>query len=222
MSKGIQVKICCIQNLQEAHMALQAGATALGLVGEMPSGPGVISDEQIATIVAGLPAETNTFLLTSETSLEGILAHHQRCGTTTLQLVDKPKPGLHARLRQHLEGVNIVQVIHVRDEWALNEAVSVAHFCDALLLDSGNPDKTVKELGGTGRTHNWEISRKIVEMVKVPVWLAGGLHAENVAEALQMAKPYGLDLCSGVRTFGRLDPLKLDAFMQSVRAFSQA
>ena len=216
MSNPTKVKICCIQNIAEARMALEAGASALGLVGQMPSGPGPISDAQIAEIVQQLPADTETFLLTSETTVAGIKAHHQRCGTSTIQLVDMPQPGIHAALRNELNGVQIVQVIHVQDEWAMDEAMSVAHHCDALLLDSGNPNKAIKELGGTGRTHDWEISRKIVQMVRIPVYLAGGLHAENVVEAVQLVQPYGVDLCSGVRTFDKLDALKLEAFMNSL------
>jgi phosphoribosylanthranilate isomerase len=92
---------------------------------------------------------------------------------------------------------------------------------DALLLDSGNPMLAVKEFGGTGRTHDWDISRRIVEAVGCPVFLAGGLTATNVAEAYATVRPYGLDACSGLRTDGRLDEEKLTAYCQAVdRAFS--
>ncbi|HNL40150.1 MAG TPA: hypothetical protein PKH43_13465, partial [Saprospiraceae bacterium] len=89
---------------------------------------------------------------------------------------------------------------------------------DALLLDSGNPNLAVKELGGTGRVHNWAISRRIVEQSGVPVFLAGGLRPDNVQAAVEAVQPWGLDLCSGVRTEGRLDEQKLAAFFAALAA----
>ena len=124
--------------------------------------------------------------------------------------------GTYADLRAALPGISLVQVIHVTDEQSLAEAVAIAPHVNALLLDSGNQSLTVKELGGTGRVHNWEISRRIREAVDVPVFLAGGLHAGNVAAAIQQVGPFGLDICSGVRTDGRLDEGKLKAFFESV------
>ncbi len=208
-----RVKICCIATQAEAHLALAAGASALGLVGQMPSGPGIISDALIAEIAAAAPPAVGTFLLTSERCAADILAHHARTRTNTIQLVDSLElTSDYARLRAALPGIKIVQVLHVRDERQLDEAAQIAPLVDALLLDSGNPDLAVKELGGTGRTHNWNISRRIVETVPVPVFLAGGLRAENVRRAAEAVQPFGLDLCSGVRTDGRLDARKLAAF----------
>jgi phosphoribosylanthranilate isomerase len=86
---------------------------------------------------------------------------------------------------------------------------------DALLLDSGNQALAVKELGGTGRRHDWAISRTIVEAASVPVWLAGGLTADNVAEAVATVRPFGLDVCSGVRVAGALDEGTLAAFVRA-------
>ena len=106
-------------------------------------------------------------------------------------------------------------MIHVTDESSLDEALLYADKADALLLDSGNPNLKVKELGGTGRTHNWEVSRKIVDQSPIPVFLAGGLNDDNVKEALDIVQPFGLDICSGVRTDGQLDQQKLEAFMNS-------
>ena len=211
-----KVKICCIGSWEEAQMAIEAGAYALGLVGSMPSGPGVISDELIADIAARALSSIRTFLLTSETTAEEVIDHHARTRTTTIQLVDQMKGDSLQRLRQALPDVELVQVIHVVDEQAVGEAMHVAPYVDALLLDSGNPNLAVKQLGGTGRTHNWEISRRIVEQSPLPVFLAGGLKAENVAGAVSRVQPFGLDLCSGVRTNGRLDRKKLTAFFASI------
>lgn len=199
-------------------MAVRHGAAALGLVSAMPSGPGVIADELIAEIATATPAGIDTFLLTSRTRAAAIAEQARRCAVTTLQLVDRPEPGAHRWLRRELPGVKLVQVIHVTGPEALDEARRAAPEVDALLLDSGDPSKAVKELGGTGRTHDWRLSRHIVEQVAVPVYLAGGLTPGNVGEAVRRVRPYGLDLCSGVRTGGRLDEGKLAAFFAAARA----
>ena len=213
------VKICCISSLDEARLAIAAGAHALGLVSAMPSGPGVIDDALIARIAAGVPAPVHTFLLTSRQTAAGIVAQYQRCRPTTLQLVDHVPADELARLRDALPAVRLVQVIHVTGEASLDEAVAVAPRVDAILLDSGNPALAVKQLGGTGRTHNWAISRRIREAVATlgrPLYLAGGLHAGNVAEAVAAVQPWGLDVCSRVRQDGRLDAARLAAFFAAL------
>ncbi|MEM1096565.1 MAG: phosphoribosylanthranilate isomerase [Bacteroidota bacterium] len=211
-----KVKICCIGSTEEAELALRAGADALGLVSAMPSGPGVIAESKIAEIIVAVPPDTDTFLLTSATTAEVVIRQHIRCPASTIQLVDAVPVDAYAALRIALPEVRIVQVIHVVDATALHEAEAVAPHVDALLLDSGNPNLAVKSLGGTGHAHDWRISRSIVEAVDRPVWLAGGLRAHNVAEAIATVRPYGVDLCTGVRTEGRLDAEKLSAFMAAV------
>ena len=211
-----RVKICCISSTDEAKMAISYGASALGLVANMPSGPGIISDEMILSIAKIVPPSVSTFMLTSETSAEQIIAHHQRTLTNTIQIVDKLKEGTYEAIRKALPAIKIVQVIHVIDEKTIDEAVKLSTFVDALLLDSGNPNLAIKELGGTGRVHNWALSKKIVEQSKVPVFLAGGLTADNVRQAIEEVQPFGLDLCSGVRTDKKLDPYKLEKFFENV------
>ena len=197
-------------------MAIEAGAAALGLVSRMPSGPGVIPEEVIASIAARVPPGVATFLLTSELDAHAIIAQQKRTGVNTLQIVDRLAPGAHQELRAALSGIALVQVIHVRGTASIEEALAVAPHVDALLLDSGNPALPVKELGGTGRTHDWSISRQIREAAPVPVFLAGGLTAANVADAIRQVEPFGIDLCSGVRTEGRLDAGKLADFFRAV------
>jgi phosphoribosylanthranilate isomerase len=215
-----KIKICCIASLAEAHMAMSAGASALGLVSAMPSGPGVIADELIAEIAASVPANMATFLLTAKQDAEAIVRQHHICKTTTIQLVDYVAHDELRNLRRLLPQVQLVQVIHVNDDSAINHAIAVQSFVDMILLDSGNQELAVKELGGTGRTHDWEISRELVERVQIPVFLAGGLRADNVASALHIVRPFGLDLCSSVRTHGRLDPHKLHTFMAAARSIT--
>lgn len=211
-----KVKICCISSPNEARMAMAAGASALGLVGDMPSGPGIISDETIREIARIIPPPIASFLLTSRTNARSIIAHQRLTGTNTIQLVDALSEGTYDEIREGLPGISLVQVIHVTDEESVEEALRAAEFVDAVLLDSGNPKLAVKELGGTGRVHNWQISRRIREALPVPVFLAGGLHAGNVQAAVEAVQPFGLDLCSGVRTAGKLDERKLEAFFEAL------
>ncbi|GGY04585.1 N-(5'-phosphoribosyl)anthranilate isomerase [Litchfieldella qijiaojingensis] len=212
-----RVKICCIGSVEEARLAVRLGASALGLVSEMPSGPGVIDEPLITEITASVPPPIGTFLLTSRTAVAQIVAQQQRCGVNTVQICDRLPPGSHAQLRRSLPGVSLVQVIHVTDQTSVSEARQVAPEVDALLLDSGNQSLPVKELGGTGRTHDWSLSARIAEVSPVPVFLAGGLNAENVGEAIATVRPFGVDICTGVRSDGKLDERKLRQFMEAVK-----
>ena len=208
-----RVKICCISSEDEAHMAIEYGASAIGLVGKMPSGPGPISDELIRQIARTVPPPISTFLLTSERSVEGIIEHHHRTNTNTIQIVDSLVSGTYLQLKAAMPSVRIVQVIHVLDEKSVDEALEISGMVDAILLDSGNPNLKVKELGGTGRVHNWKLSRQISDGSKCPVFLAGGLNPENVRQAIEDVQPFAVDICSGVRTDGRLDRKKLELFI---------
>lgn len=217
-----QVKICCIRSVGEAYMAIRHGAAAIGLVSAMPSGPGVIDEALIAEIAAAVPAEIRTFLLTSRVEAAEIIEQHARCRPNTLQLCDRMFPGELERLRAALPGVALVPVIHVVGDESREEAREIASFADAILLDSGNPALPVKELGGTGRTHDWSVSARIVEESPVPVFLAGGLSAGNVGAAIRAVRPHGVDLCSAVRTADSLDEEKLARFMGAVAAAAGA
>jgi len=212
----IRIKICCMQSPAEAAIAIAAGADAVGLVSRMPSGPGPIADSAIKEITATIPPGVATFLLTCETTASAIIAQQRECRANTIQLVDNVEAGAHVALRDALPGISMVQVVHVRDNSAIDEAVAVAPRVDAILLDSGNPSLAIKELGGTGRAHNWKISRLIRESVNIPVYLAGGLNSANVGAAIAEVSPFGVDVCTGVRTDGRLDEAKLAAFMNAV------
>jgi phosphoribosylanthranilate isomerase len=207
-----RVKICCIGSIEEAALAIEAGASALGLVSQMPSGPGVISDELIAEIAATVPPAIGTFLLTSRQRVAEIVEQQHFCRTNTIQLCDRLIDGTHRELRDALPGISLVQVIHVTGPESVDEAERMAPYVDALLLDSGNQKLAVKELGGTGRTHDWTLSRAIRESIDIPLFLAGGLTPENVGQAVDAVGPFGLDICSGVRTDGKLDADKLKRF----------
>lgn len=211
-----RVKICCIGSVEEAALAVEMGAAALGLVSKMPSGPGVISDDLIAEIAATVPPAIGTFLLTSRQSVDEIVAQQRACRTNTIQICDHLVHGTHRELKRALTGISIVQVVHVTGPESVDEGVAVAPDVDAILLDSGNQKLTVKELGGTGRTHDWTLSREIRERVGVPMFLAGGLNPENVAQAIEEVRPFGVDICSGVRTGGKLDADKLERYFAAI------
>ena len=211
-----RIKVCCIGSSEEAWLAIRYGASALGLVSAMPSGPGVIAEQEITGIADGIPPGIATFLLTSSQNVNTIIEQQRRCHVNTLQLVDSLPARSHYLLRTALPGIALVQVIHVRGPEALEEARAVAPHVNAILLDSGNPALEVKELGGTGRVHDWSISRMIREAVDIPIYLAGGLNENNVQEAIEQVGPFGLDLCSSVRTNGHLDEKKLARFVKRV------
>lgn len=211
-----RLKVCCIRDIDEARLAIRAGASLLGLVSAMPSGPGPIPDELIAAVAAEVPPGVTTVLLTCAPDARAIAAQHRRCRTSAIQIVDA-LPAVDLReLREALPGIGLIQVIHVRGPESIDEALAIAPFADALLLDSGNPSAAIKELGGTGRVHDWSISRAIVERSPRPVYLAGGLRAENVAEAAREVAPFGFDVCSGVREGGGLDETKLEALTAAI------
>ena len=216
-----RVKICCICSLEEAWTAINHEASALGLVSEMPSGPGVIPESLIAEIAKRIPPFVSSVLLTSKRSPSEIIEQHRRCRTNAIQICDELDPDGLDEVARALPGVDIIRVIHVHGEGSIEEAETVSPYVDGILLDSGSKGGSVVELGGTGRTHNWEISRRIVEAVEVPVILAGGLNPGNIVEAINLVKPFAVDICSGVRTGGGLDSDKLQFFMSRVRGLAQ-
>jgi len=211
-----RVKICCISSIEEAKMAIIYGASALGLVSAMPSGPGVISEELIAEISAVVPPGVSTFLLTSKQDVKSIIEQQGRCRVNTIQICDYLRLGTYQDLRNSMPGISLVQVIHVTGEESVKEAIEISPLVDAILLDSGNQSLAIKELGGTGKVHNWNISKKIRELVDVPIYLAGGLNPENVAAAIKQVSPFGLDICTGIRTNGKLDEMKLSKFFSQI------
>lgn len=211
-----RIKICCIASEAEAELAIAAGADALGFVGPMPTGPGVIAPEAIRRIVASVPPPITSFLLTSGTTAEGIASEAEEAGVSTVQIVQHVDPSLLEALGRRMPALRRVQVIHVEDASAVDLVRAYEPYAHVFLLDSGRPG--AMELGGTGRVHDWSISAAVVRATQRPVFLAGGLNAGNVADAMRQVGPFGLDLCTGVRTEGALDRDKLAAFVAAVRS----
>ena len=215
-----RVKVCCIASVAEAWLAIANGASAIGLVSAMPSGPGPIEEDLIAEIAKVVPPGVASFLLTCKQDVESIIDQQRRLRVNTIQICDHLIEGSYDELRSALPGISLVQVIHVTGPESVDEAQMIARYVNAILLDSGNQSLRIKELGGTGRVHDWNLSRKIRETIDVPLFLAGGLTPENVAEAIRTVEPFGIDVCSGLRTEGRLDPIKLKAFFDEVHMLS--
>ena len=157
-------------------------------------------------------------MLRREVEAAAFVLNIRRTGVKKVQLVDEVEREVYGAIRAECPAVRIVQVVHVRERDVVEQAHRAAEWVDALLLDSGNPFAAVRELGGTGRTHDWTISREIVERAGVPVFLAGGIRAENVREAVVAVRPFGIDLCSGVRTNGALDGAKLQALVSAMHS----
>lgn len=218
----MKIKICCTAIAEEALLARAAGATAIGLVGEMPSGPGVIGVEAAATIVRALPSDIDTFFLTSKVRADDIETELVRCGANTVQVVQHIDPREHERLQSTLPHVRRVQVIHVENERALELVDAYAERVDAFLLDSGQTAGAKPQFGGTGSVHDWSISRQFVESTDLPVYLAGGLSSKNIFDAIAAVRPAGVDVCSGVRTDGALDPKKLHLFIAEINRAAEA
>jgi phosphoribosylanthranilate isomerase len=216
IAMSIRVKICCISSIDEAWLAIKYGASALGLVSEMPSGPGIITEDKIAAISVQIPPFVTSVLLTSKRKISSILAQHEKCQTNAIQICDEIETDKLYELRRTLPGIDIIQVIHITGEECVSRANLIASHVDALLLDSGNPSSSLKELGGTGQIHDWSLSRKIRDSVQVPVILAGGLNPSNVANAVSSVQPFAVDVCSGVRTCDNLDENKLKNFFRQL------
>lgn len=213
----IRIKTCCMASIAEMQAAVAAGADAVGLVARMPSGPGPIADDLIAAIAAAVPPPVAAFLLTSETDAEAIGDHVRRTGVPVVQIVSPIDPAESARLARLLPHTCRVQVIHVEGDAAIRLIDAYAPYVHAFLLDSGRPGAVVPTLGGTGDVHDWTVSARFVAASPHPVFLAGGLTAANVRAAIAQVRPFGVDLCSGIRTNAVLDTAKLTAFVAAVR-----
>jgi len=185
-------------------------------------GVGVIPDDLICEIAKTVPSGVRSFLLTSRRDPDLIIAQQRETGVDTIQLVDRVASSDLRSLRDSLPRVSLVQVIHVTGPDSIAEAVSAAPLVDAILLDSGRPQAPIRELGGTGRVHDWEISSRIVSKVDCPVFLAGGLRPDNVAQAIRQVRPFGVDVCSGLRPDGPLNEQLLASFFEAVRRAAAA
>ena len=189
----------------------------MGFVCAIPTSERTININDATSITTQLPASTKTFLLTSEITAELIRKKARLASVSTVQILAHLSSTESEKLSKILPDIEKVQVIHIQDRSALELIDRYAPYVNAFLLDSGRPDLSPPEYGGTGRTHDWTISAEFVRRSPLPVFLAGGLTPDNVGEAIRKIRPNGVDLCSGVRSNGRLDSTKLEKFIAAVR-----
>lgn len=211
------VKICGIQTEEEAQAALDCGATALGfLVGLTHHAEDGVEAGAAAAIVQRLPAEADTVLVTHLLDPVAVADLLRRVGARTVQVHDAMTVPDLLRLRDLAPHARLLKAVHVTGEAALDQALSYAAVADALVLDS----RTADRLGGTGLTHDWSVSRRIVDAVApTPVCLAGGLRPENVELAVRQVRPAGVDVNSGVEDArGRKDTVRMRDFVRRARA----
>lgn len=201
-------------------MAHRAGAQLLGLVSQTLSGAGAIPDRMIREIADSVPESATTCLLTAETDPARVAEHVKSTRTRAVQLVGRIAPGDVSRLRSAVAGLQAIKVIHVEGPQACDLAAAYFEGADALLLDTAVRGPNSDELGGTGQTHDWRISREIVRRSPIPVFLAGGLGPANVESAIRGVRPHGVDVCSGLRKDGDLDRGLLSEFVARAAAAS--
>ncbi|MCB2200306.1 phosphoribosylanthranilate isomerase [bacterium] len=194
------------------------GADALGLVASMPSGPGPIPEKEIARIAAEVPVGVSAVLLTSRTDPAEIIEQQRQTRTDSIQLCAWLEADAHVVLKRELPGIRLMQVVHVTGEESYTQAIQAAKSVHGLLLDTGAPKADTPVLGGTGKTHDWSISQRIVRDCNKPVYLAGGLNAGNVVEAIRKVRPWGVDICTGVRKDMLLDDQKLADYVRAVKS----
>jgi phosphoribosylanthranilate isomerase len=211
----MHIKICCIETEEDRARALQDGVTSLGFVAEGLTPPYLVSIPRAATLREGLPRRIEAVLLTAETCAETLVSQARDMDADAIQLCRPVSPQTLAHLRTALPGVRLIGVIHMGDPGGPDRAAAIAESVDIVLLDSGSLQTS--ELGGTGRTHDWKESARVRDVVRGELWLAGGLRPDNVGAAITLVRPDGVDVCSGVRTNGRVDPAKVRAFVAAAR-----
>ena len=211
----MRVKICGISSVEDARAAAAAGADAVGcLVGLQHPSPDGVDAAAAGVIFAALPPFVARVLVTHRTTVEEVAALAAEAHPTVVQLHGPFPLETIPLLRAALPHVAIVKNVHVEGEESLDAAREAGGVADAVLLDS----KTKDRIGGTGTTHDWTISARIVREVATPIILAGGLNPENVAEAIARVNPWAVDVNSGTRgPDGRKSHFRIRAFVAAAK-----
>lgn len=210
----VKVKICGITNIKDALLAAELGADFLGFIVEISESEDSLSKDEAKNLIRQLPLEVIPVMVTYLNNAEEIVkvASYVIAGAVQLHSnISLPEIG---KIRKALPKIKIIKAIHVIDEKVVSEAVKFSDYVDYILLDS----KAKGKIGGTGKTHDWSISRKIILKCKKPVLLAGGLNPENVLDAVRKIKPFGVDVNSGVKAKPRVkDAEKLRKFIENAK-----
>lgn len=212
----VRVKVSCVRSPEEARRAVSFGAAAIGVASHVPFTSAGLSDEEITAIASAVEPEVGTFLLTDLEDPAAIAEQAVRCGVNTVQLWSELSAAAYVEIRRSAPDLSIAQTIHVVDEGAIEKARELAGVADALVLGSTNPEPPFRWDSPHGRTHDWQISRRIAESAMIPVILSGGLTHLNVADAVRAVRPYGVEVCSGVRRDGALDTSMLVQFLETL------
>lgn len=222
------VKICATTSLDDAQIAVETGADALGFI-FAPSARRM-SPKDVAKITAKLPNSIEKIGVFVNQRPEIIVDTVQDAGLTGVQLHGSEELALVRELRKRaiaasLGGLRVLKGLHVRElmpehpesAYGITFVRGAAELVDGVLLDSGTPERR----GGTGRTFDWDEAAPMVRLLarKHNVVVAGGLNAQNVTRAMKLFSPWGVDVVSGVeREPGKKDPEKIKAFIAAVRA----
>jgi len=200
----VKVKICGITNLEDALIAVEAGADALGFV-FFGASPRHIFCEQASSIIHHLPPFIQTVGLFVNESLSKVNDVTDRCGLDIVQLHGEEPPGFCAAVRRR-----VIKVLRIKDASSLEPIDD--YTVSAFLLDAWSPTAP----GGTGQTFNWDIAKSAAE--KGRIILAGGLTPENIGEAIRRVRPYAVDVSSGVESEpGKKDHAKVREFIKKAK-----
>ncbi|MBI5253119.1 MAG: phosphoribosylanthranilate isomerase [Euryarchaeota archaeon] len=209
----MKVKICGNTNRRDALAAAELGADFVGAIVEVPvDTPRKVTAQEAKEILADFPSPVGRVIVIMPKTIGEAAALYEEIRPEFVQLHGSEDVQFVRELCS-LIPCKIIKTIHVKDKASIQEAKKFARYSDALLLDTPS-----KQLGGSGKTHDRQLSRKIVEAVSIPVILAGGLTPENVAESVRIVKPYAVDVSSGVeKKEGKKDYSKVKKFIKNAK-----
>lgn len=192
---SIRVKICGNRTLSDALISCHSGADAIGLI----HGVNYLTEDEVSLtnasqILKKVPVFVDVVLVTHFVLANQILDIYEQIPTSSIQLQDNISEKEINIIKDKLVYVKLIKAVHVTGSDSIKMAQDYSNFFDAILLDT----KIGSRIGGTGKTHDWRISREIVQSIKRDVILAGGLTIENVEQAIKYVNPYGVDVNSGV------------------------
>ena len=211
-----RVKICGIKSIEDARAAYEAGADELGFHVALDGGRSPLTPESAAEMIRMLPGGVSSVVVTSATQPAQLIEIAKKTGANVLQLYGDATPEQVRAVKAELPNIVIWKVLNVSDDSSIAKAKEYEGAADAIALDTLNKETGAR--GGSGKTHDWNISKRVVESVSVPVVLAGGLTPENVAEAIATVSPAGVDVNSGVSNpDGSKDIEKVKAFVNNAK-----
>ena len=214
MSGEVKVKICGVTNREDAHLVVDSGADMLGMIVDVPvETPRKISIEKAEELAKGIGDAINIVVVLCPRSVEEVETVVRRLEPFGVQMHGFESNAFLRDVREVLPDVKLIKTVHVDEQGTVHGVMPEEDYVDFILLDTFSV-----QIGGTGKTHRWDISRKIVEDSIIPVILSGGLTPENVGDAIKEVNPYGVDVASGVESSGgRKSKEKVLQFMRNAK-----